>query len=175
MRPGLLGELKVNLLPAHSNCSKKDRIKHFLPFTAHHLFYNNLVLPVFDYAHLVWGDKNNVTLMNDLQVLQKKAPRIVLNRPLYSLAVDALVTSKWHSLEQRRFYHRYIYVYKCINGLMDHSMEPLANEDLQCYNTRNGDMLRLTLATKTCGKQRVCYHSLKHWNNPDKDIRQGRI
>ena len=47
------------------------RIKHLLPFTARLLFYNSLVLPVFDYGDLVWGDKNNVILMNDLQVLQK--------------------------------------------------------------------------------------------------------
>ena len=46
------------------------RIKHLLPFTARLLFYNSLVLPIFDYADLVWGDKNNVELMNDLQVLQ---------------------------------------------------------------------------------------------------------
>ena len=57
------------------------RIKHLLPFTAHQFFYNSLVLSVFDYVDLVWGDKNNVTLMNDLQVLENKATKIILNRP----------------------------------------------------------------------------------------------
>ena len=70
------------------------RIKHLLPFTARLLFYNSLVLPISDYADLVWGDKNNVTLMNDLQVLQNKATKIILDRPLYSSAIDALVTLK---------------------------------------------------------------------------------
>ena len=91
-----------------------------LPFTARLLFYNSFVLPVFDYGDLVWGDKNNVTLMNDLQVLQNKAAKIILDRPLYSSATDALV--KWLNLEQRRFYHRFICIYKCIYGLMNHSM-----------------------------------------------------
>ena len=40
-----------------------------LPFTARQIFYNSLVLPGFDYADLVWGDKDIVTLMDDLQVL----------------------------------------------------------------------------------------------------------
>ena len=71
-----------------------SRIKHLLPFTARLLFYNSLVLPVFDYDDLVWGDKNNVTLMNDLQVLQNKAAKIILDRLLYSSATDALVTLK---------------------------------------------------------------------------------
>ena len=133
------------------------RIKHLLPFTARLLFYNSLVLPIFDYADLVWGDKNNVELMNDLQVLQNKAAKIILDRQLYSSSSDALVALKWLNLEQRRFYHRCIYVYKCINGLMDHSMELLPHGDIHSYNTRNKDMLRLPRVTKNWGKQRVCY------------------
>ena len=34
-------------------------------------------------------------------------------------------------------------------------------------------MLRLPLATKNWGEQRVCYHSLKDWNNLDKYIRNA--
>jgi len=47
------------------------RIKHLLPFELRILFYKSLVMPLFEYADLVWGDKNNVTLMSSLQVLQK--------------------------------------------------------------------------------------------------------
>ena len=41
-------------------------IKHLLPFSARLLFYNSLVMPLFDYADLVWGDKHNVALMTSL-------------------------------------------------------------------------------------------------------------
>ena len=109
------------------------------------------------------GDKN-VTLTNDLQVLQNKAAKIILDRPLYSSATDAPVTLKWLNLEQRRFYQRCIYIYKCINGLMDHPMNLLTNSDIHNYNTRNKDMLRLPRVTRNWGKQRVCHHSLKDWN-----------
>ena len=44
--------------------------------------------------------------MNDQQVLQNKATKITLNRPLYSSATDAIITLKWLNLEQRIFYHR---------------------------------------------------------------------
>ena len=74
--------------------------------------------------------------MNDQQVLQNKATKISLNRPLNSSATDAIITLKWLNLEQRIFYHRCIYVYKCINGLMDHSMELLANRDIPNYNKK---------------------------------------
>ena len=64
---------------------------------------NSLVMPLFDYADLVWGDKHNVTLMTSLQVLQNKAAKIILDRPLYSSATHALATLKWVPLEKRRF------------------------------------------------------------------------
>ena len=35
------------------------RIKHLLSFNARLLYYNSLVLPIFDYADMVWGDKDN--------------------------------------------------------------------------------------------------------------------
>ena len=91
------------------------------------------------------------------------------HRPLYSSATDALVTLKWLTLEQRRSYHRCIYVYKCINGLVDHSMKLLTNSDIHKYNTRNKDMLRLPYVTRNWGKQRVCHYSLKDWTELERD------
>ena len=111
--------------------------------------------------------------MNDLQIMQNKAAKIILDRPLHSSATDALVTLKWLNLEQRRFYHRCLYVYKCVNGLMDHSMKLLTNRDIHKYNTRNNDNLRLPRVTRNWGKQRVCYHSLKDWNGLDRDTRNS--
>ena len=64
--------------------------KHLLPYNARLLYYNSLVLPIFDYADLVWGDKDNAVLMDNLQVLQNKAAKLVLDRPLYCFAADAV-------------------------------------------------------------------------------------
>ncbi len=127
------------------------RIKHLLPFTARLLFYNNLVLPIMEYADIVWGDKDNVTLMNDLQILQNKAAKIILDRPLHSSATDARATLRWLDLQQRRFYHRCLYVYKCVNDLMDHSMKFLTNANVHNYRTRNSDKLRLPRVTINWG------------------------
>ena len=149
------------------------RIKHFLPLTARLLFYNNLILPIFDYADVVWGDKNNVSIMNDLHVLQNKAAKIILDRPFHSSATSALATLKRLNLEQRRFYHRCIYVYKCINGLMEHSMKLLTNSDIHNYYTKNNDKLRLPSVRQNWGKQRVCYQSMKNWNSLDKETQNA--
>ena len=47
-------------------------------------------MPIFEFADVVWGDKYNVTIMSNLQILQNKAAKIILDRPLYSSASDAL-------------------------------------------------------------------------------------
>ena len=52
--------------------------------------YNSLVLLIFDYAAVVWKDKDNVVLMNELQVLQNKVAKVIFNRYLHSSASDTL-------------------------------------------------------------------------------------
>ena len=41
------------------------RIKHLLPYNARLLYYKSLVLPILDYADMVWGDKDNAVLINE--------------------------------------------------------------------------------------------------------------
>ena len=129
-KPPLLPQVTTN---KQSNQNQRpgllNRIKHLLPFSARLLFYNSLVMPLFDYADLVWGDKHNVTLMTSLQVLQNKAAKIILDRPLYSSATHALATLKWVPLEKRRFQRRCIYVYKCLNGLVEHDMNFIKQQE----------------------------------------------
>ena len=69
------------------------------------LFYNSLVLPIFDYADLVWGDKDNVSLMKELQILQNKAAKLILDRSLHSSSTGALTVLRWLNLEERRKCH----------------------------------------------------------------------
>ena len=115
-------------------------IKHLLPFSAR---LHSLVMPLFDYADPIWGDKHNLTLMTSLQVLQNKAAKIILDRPLYSSATHALATLKWVLLKKRRFQRRCIYVYKCLNGLVEHDMNFIRQQEQHDHNTRTKLNLRL--------------------------------
>lgn len=69
------------------------RIKYYLPYNALLLYYNSFVLPIFDYADLVWGDKDNVSLMKESQILQNKAAKLIVDRPLHSSSTDVLKMS----------------------------------------------------------------------------------
>ena len=62
-----------------------------------------IVMPLFEYADSVWGDEHNITLMSSLYVLQNKAAKVILNRPLYSSSTEVLVVLKWLPLEKSDF------------------------------------------------------------------------
>ena len=51
--------------------------------TVPHTVYRSHIGNCAPYCDLVRGDKHNITLMSSLQVLQNKAAKVILNRPLY--------------------------------------------------------------------------------------------
>ena len=98
------------------------RIKHLLPLDAGVALYNALIRPLFDFADTIWGDRDNFTLLHDLQVLQNKAAKVILDLPNYASSTDALKTLGWPTLFQERLLHRYITTFKYIHGLVDHNL-----------------------------------------------------
>ena len=56
------------------------RIKHLLPRAQRETVYNSMMLPLFDYADIVWGDRDNKVLMKSLQILQNKVAKVILDR-----------------------------------------------------------------------------------------------
>ena len=98
-------------------------IKHLLPRHARITLYNVLILPILDYADIVWGDKDNITLMKMLQIVQNKAAKIILDLPMYASSTDALRTLKFKPLDERRFYHRCLLVHKIKNKQIDYKFD----------------------------------------------------
>ena len=149
------------------------RLKHLLPYNARLLYYKSLVLPILDYADMVWGDNDNAVLMNNLQVLQNKAAKLVLDKHLYSSATDALYQLGWLNLKQRSHFHRCLFVYKCVNGITSHKLELSRNSDVHRYSNRCKDHLRLPSVKRNWSKQRACYHAFKDWNALNSDLKNS--
>ena len=78
------------------------RVKHLLPLSARIFLYKNLVVPLFDYADVIWGDKFNDTLISKLQILQNRAAKLLLDRPKYSSASEAINILNMGTLSSRR-------------------------------------------------------------------------
>ena len=95
------------------------RIRHLLPLHAKLILYNCLIIPLFDYGDTVWGDKNNDTLMGQLQVLQNKAAKVLPNLPPRSLSTEALDRLDLKTLLKRRHFHRCVMMQKYLLGEID--------------------------------------------------------
>ena len=99
------------------------RIRHLLPIETWTTLYNSLVCPLFDYADTTWGDRGNATLTNELQLLQNKAAKTILSLPSFSSSTEALNALGWPTLVKRRLFHRCVFVYKYVNGLIDFNFD----------------------------------------------------
>ena len=135
--------------------------------------FSSLVMPLFEYADLIWGDKHNVTLMSSLQALQNKAAKIILHWLLYSSASHALATLKWIPLEKRRFQWRCVHIYKCLNELITHILTLETQQHQHNYNTRNKVNLRLPCVKRNWGKRRTAYHTVNDLNSLREMIRDS--
>ena len=80
------------------------RIRYLLPLHARLAIYNSLILPLFDYGDMAWGDKNNIVHMDHLQILQNNAARIILDLHKYFSASKALEQLNWKPLMSSSLY-----------------------------------------------------------------------
>ena len=116
--------------------------------------------PFLDYCDIVWGDRNNKLIMDSLQVLQNRAAKVVLDL-------------KWKELRVRRRIHRLIYVFKCVNGLLDHNYNFTTNAPVHHYQTRHANDLRINRSRCGKGQLRSSYFLFKEWNEIPLDIRNS--
>ncbi len=149
------------------------RVKDFLPLDARQTFYTATILPLFDYADIMWGDKNNSGLMNSLQTLENKAAKLILDLPPLSSATEALATLHWSTLSSRRYKHRCVFIYKCTNGLIDFDFNLRTNNSIHSYNTRSCENLHLPKANTNWGKHKPSYLASKDFNNLDESVRNS--
>ena len=76
-------------------------------------------MPLLDYSDIVWGDKHNKTLMAQVQFLQNKAAKSLLDKAKHSSTTEAINELDWLVLSERRRQHRLSLVFKCMHGLID--------------------------------------------------------
>ena len=82
------------------------RISYLLPLETWITLYNSLVRPLFDFGDTIWGDKGTATLVNELQLLQNKAAKIILGLPSFYSSTDALKELCWPTLFKHRLFLR---------------------------------------------------------------------
>ena len=111
------------------------------------------------------GDRNNITLMNHLQILHNKAAKCVLDMPNYASSTEALDSLNWCPLSSRRRFHRCSFVFKALNNEVDFAFKAKAAQDIHSYDTRRKSLLRLPTCKTNWGQQRSQYTFIADWNS----------
>ena len=101
----------------------------------------------------VWGDKNNDTLVGQLQVLQNKAVKVLLNLPPRSSSTDALDRLDLKTLSKRRHFHRCVMMQKYLLGEIDFEFDVRRNSNFHSYLTHSSNDLHLPRVHTNWGKQ----------------------
>ena len=148
------------------------RIRDVLPLQVRVTLYNTLILPLFDYGDVIWGDKNNDTIMSELQILQNKAAKVLLGQPPRRSSTEARRSLDLKSLSVRRFFHRCTAIHKCLIGETDFNFNCIKNQAVHSYNTRRSNDLRLPLPRTNWGKQTFIYQAAKDWNSLPTDLKK---
>ena len=102
-----------------------------------------------DYGDNVWGERCNKALIDKLQVLQHKTAKVIIDRPLFSFASEAL-----EDLFNRRTFNRNLFVFKSFNNLIEYNFNVLGGKDVNKHNTKYAHILRKPIFKTNWGKQR---------------------
>ena len=117
----------------------------------------------------MWGDKNNNTLMGQLQVLQNKAAKVLLNLPPRSSSTEALDRLDLKPLLKRRHFHHCIMMQKYLLGKIDFKFDVRRNSSFHSYLTRRSNEACVPIGASKL--QTFIYKASKDWNSLDNDFK----
>ena len=99
--------------------------------------------------------------MNSLQILGNKAAKLIVVAPPLSSATDALKLLNWTPLGIRRHKRCCIFIFKCINGLIDLDIKLTTNNNIHSHNIRTSKNLHLHQHQHKLGKTKTNLPSFK--------------
>ena len=122
----------------------------------------------------MWGDKNNDTLTGQLQVLQNKAAKVLLNLPPRSSSTEALDRLDLKTLSKRRHFRRCVMMQKYLTGEIDFKSDIRRNSNFHSHYTRKSNDLHLPHARINWSQQTFIFQAFKDWNNLDNDFKSSK-
>ena len=110
--------------------------------------------------------------MNDLQVQQNKAAKLILDKPKYSSATEALKELEWKHLDHRQYLHRCVFIFRCLHKIIDFNFNFTQNDAIHRYNTRQDKNLHLPAPKTNWAKRKITYQAAFDFNLLSTEIRE---
>ena len=155
---------------------KVHRINKFLPLKLKMILYNTLIVPIFNYADIIWGGCNK-TQARRLQVSQNFAARSILGKSKYDSGKESLKELKLLNLEQRRVVHESVFAHKGLCGKLPTTIQNRYRKYLSKINTRSSKYKKLNIPQHNLSKfkKSPLYRTISSWNKAPKDLPFGKI
>ena len=94
-----------------------------------------------------------------LQVQQNKAAKLILDKPKYSSATEALEELEWKHLDHRRYLHRCVFIFRCLHKIIDFNFNFKQNNAIHRHNTRQRKNLHLPAPKTNWAKRKITYQA----------------
>ena len=124
------------------------------------IYVSTILIPILEYASIVWGDKNHKVLMDSIQVLQNKA----------TSSTQTLLDLYWMNLSTRRLTQRCFFMHNFINDSERNGMITRGS-DYHSHNTRSKVAIRSIRSNSKWGLLRSFNSALTDWNSLPEDMR----
>ena len=155
---------------------KIHRINKFLPLKVKLTLYNTLIVPIFNYADIIWGGcyKNQA---KRIQVSQNFAVRSMLGKSKYDSGKEALRELNLLNLENRRVVHESVFAHKGLNGNLPKNIQNRYKKFLPKMSTRKSKYKKFNIPQHNLSKfkKSPLYRTILSWNKAPVDLPFGKI
>jgi len=151
-------------------------IFYYLTDEMKQMFYNAYLVPIFDYCITIWG-KPNKSSINKVNNLQKRAARLILNKPVRTPTPGLFKQLKWLSFSDRCKYHTSILIYKTLNNMAPSYMTDIIsfskNDHYSLWSVKHNDLVLKKKPKTQFFKDSFPYYSISMWNKIPCNIRNS--
>ena len=155
---------------------KVHRINKFLPMKLKMTLYNTLIVPIFNYADIIWGGCNK-TYARRLQVSQNFAVRSILGRSKFDSGKEALKELNLLNLNKRRVVHESVFAHKGLCGKLPKNIVNRYGKYVSKNSTRRSKYHKFNIPQHNLSKfkKSPIYRTITSWNKAPKDLPFGKI
>lgn len=146
------------------------RISYLIPSNILINLYFALVYPYLTYCNFIWSS-TYPTHLKRLQILQKKALRVITKSPINSHTEPIFLQHNFLSITQIKFKQTCEFMYQYHYGLLPGAFDKYFTQVSKMYNTRSRDDYRTIYARTNTRKFSIKYQGPMAWNSLPKGIR----
>ena len=148
------------------------RLRSFLNEDSLKLIYRSVILPLFDYADVIF-DSSNLKYTQQLQKIQNRACRIILKISPYKYMSNHTVHQllNWESLKSRRIKHTLSMVYKSLNGISAPYLHDIFQISSHKYSLRSDKNLSLPKPRTEYCRRMFSYRGTSYFNEMPRDAK----